>query len=342
MTQRYLERAWYFAGWTEHLAIGEAKEVVLCERSIAVYRTESGGVAAIANRCPHRFAPLHLGRVRGEVLECGYHGLQFGREGKCVFNPHTKTAGPNAAAVRAYPAVERYGAIWIWFSQDQVADASLIPDLSVLSSMPKTALNDLPTMKVRGNYELVVDNLFDPTHAEYLHPGTLGGSGELRNREPSLKVDGRTVEVAWFYEGVVAIPVFKNFVTDTRTYDTWMSTRWYAPGIVCVAGGVMPSGQPRDAGIWSLVYHILMPAEENVTTYDARGTRSFSVDDLKLTAMMDGVFQNAFNNEDKPMIEAQQRMLGGSDFGALKPALFPFDKPAVQVRRALEALRNAV
>ena len=56
----------------------------ILETPIALYRKADGGVVALHNRCPHRWAPLALGEVQGDDLVCPYHGLQFAPSGQCV------------------------------------------------------------------------------------------------------------------------------------------------------------------------------------------------------------------------------------------------------------------
>ncbi|MCA9771568.1 MAG: Rieske 2Fe-2S domain-containing protein [Myxococcales bacterium] len=46
-------------------------------KEIAVFRTRAGGVHAVANRCPHRGAPLADGIVAGGRVQCPYHGDDF-------------------------------------------------------------------------------------------------------------------------------------------------------------------------------------------------------------------------------------------------------------------------
>ena len=51
------------------------------------YRTESGNPAALLDRCPHRLLPLSKGTLKGDTIECGYHGLSFDCSGSCVRAP---------------------------------------------------------------------------------------------------------------------------------------------------------------------------------------------------------------------------------------------------------------
>ncbi|MGN5478147.1 Rieske 2Fe-2S domain-containing protein [Cupriavidus basilensis] len=49
----------------------------LLDEPIVFFRKSNGEVGALADRCPHRFVPLHLGRGDRRYDQCGYHGLQF-------------------------------------------------------------------------------------------------------------------------------------------------------------------------------------------------------------------------------------------------------------------------
>ena len=70
--------------------------------------------------------PLSLGRLEGDTLRCGYHGLRFDARGRCVEIPG-QTQIPPDAAIRAYPLVERFNWVWIWMGDPKRADPALIP-----------------------------------------------------------------------------------------------------------------------------------------------------------------------------------------------------------------------
>ena len=335
-----IRKAWYFACWSEELKPDQPREVKLLGNSIAVYRASSGAVHAIGNRCPHRFAPLHRGAVQGNTLECGYHGLRFGADGKCVFSPHHNGAVPGKIGVPAYAAAERHGAIWLWASAPEMADLSRIPDLSEIERCPHTAVGRIPTMDVRASYELLIDNLFDPTHADWVHFGVLG-DGLISGGRASIRQEGDMIEAEWFYEGQIIVPMLRSMAADGQSWDSWVSARWYAPSVVRFAGGIMPSGSSPEDGVLTAAYHIMVPVDDLECTYAVRTIRNNDLDNVSLTNMMVESSTYAFNHQDKPMIEAQQAMMNGQDFWGLKPALFPSDGPAVLVRRAIEGLAAA-
>ncbi len=123
----FLRNAWYCAGWAADLGAEPITRTYLNE-PVLLYRMRDGRAVAIGERCPHRFAPLHKGKLRDDCIECPYHGLRFDASGACVHNPHGDGAIPKAARVKAYPLVEQYGALWIWMGDPSLADESALID----------------------------------------------------------------------------------------------------------------------------------------------------------------------------------------------------------------------
>ena len=64
------------------------------DHSLVMYRRQDGQPVAIENACWHRLMPLSEGKIEGDNVACGYHGLVFNGEGRCVFMPSQKTINP--------------------------------------------------------------------------------------------------------------------------------------------------------------------------------------------------------------------------------------------------------
>ncbi|MDF3835394.1 Rieske 2Fe-2S domain-containing protein, partial [Cupriavidus basilensis] len=107
----FLKNTWYVACTPDELA-GKPLGRTICNEKMVLYRDSSGIVAALEDFCPHRGAPLSLGFVRDGQLVCGYHGLVMGRDGKCAAMTGQRVGG--FPSIRSYPAVERYGFVWVW------------------------------------------------------------------------------------------------------------------------------------------------------------------------------------------------------------------------------------
>jgi len=72
----FLKNVWYAAGHSETLESTPISRRI-CDEPIMFYRTGNGSISALHDRCPHRFVPLSAGKVEGDVVQCGYHGLRF-------------------------------------------------------------------------------------------------------------------------------------------------------------------------------------------------------------------------------------------------------------------------
>ena len=171
---RFLRNTWYVAMWSQDLKPGELQQRLILDEAIVLFRNASGQVAALLDRCPHRFVPLSLGKVcEGNSVQCPYHGLAFDATGVCVRNPNAEGRIPPALRVRRFPVVERHGAIWVWMG-DREADPALIPDFSVLDEEIGGQTIDRRWIRVAANYELMTYNILDISHTNTLHAGILG------------------------------------------------------------------------------------------------------------------------------------------------------------------------
>ncbi len=85
---------------------------------LVVWRAEDGAINVWENRCPHRGVRLSMGHHRGDVLQCQYHGWQFGSgDGACRFVPAHPDAAPPPVAVRTWPVEVRHGFVWTCLAQ---------------------------------------------------------------------------------------------------------------------------------------------------------------------------------------------------------------------------------
>ena len=93
---------------------------------IAVWRSASGQLAAWADRCPHRGMRLSHGFVRGEALNCIYHGWTYGADGGCTRIPaHPDLAPPATIRAVRFDCVQAGGLVWV----AALGTASAPPDL---------------------------------------------------------------------------------------------------------------------------------------------------------------------------------------------------------------------
>jgi phenylpropionate dioxygenase-like ring-hydroxylating dioxygenase large terminal subunit len=328
----WLENCWYQVAWQHELKAGNHLERTVLDRALLLFRDASGASKAILNRCPHRFAPLSAGTIEGGIVRCGYHGLAFDGSGRCVDNPHG--AITSALCVPAFPIVERHRAIWVWLGSGS-GELSQIPDLSFIDVSPETAriYGYLPTA---ANYQLLTDNIMDLSHADYLHPTSLGGM--MTTAKTSTKESNGAVTVEWLSNDCVAPPAFYSMVPPPSRADIWTQVVWKPPAVMVLGTGASIAGTARSPINEATTLHNITPATSVSSHYFFCSTRKFKVDDAQFTATLGELISNAFRTEDKPMLEKQQACMGTEDLFALKPALLKIDAGAVQARRILTRL----
>ncbi len=161
---------WYPLAWSREVKAGKALGVHFAGDPIVLFRTESGKVFALEDRCAHRQVPLHKGVVDGESLRCGYHGWTYDCSGQCVDVPYLgRERLPNG--VRAYPCEEAHGLIFVFPGDATLAAERPVPALASVGN------KDYKTRRfgraVKCHYSFMHENLMDMNH-QFLHRKQMG------------------------------------------------------------------------------------------------------------------------------------------------------------------------
>lgn len=333
------KNAWYVACTPDEI---EAKPLGrrICGEPIVFYRGPEGRAAAVEDWCPHRGAPLSLGRVVDGKLVCGYHGLEMGCDGKTIAMPGQRVRG--FPPVRAYAAVERHGFVWVWPGEAALADASRIPDLAWASD-PEWAFGG-GLYHVACEYRLMIDNLMDLSHETYVHASSIGQK-EIDEIAPTTKVVGDEVITSRFMHNVGAPPFWQlalrgNQLADDVPVDRWQVCRFTPPANVMIEVGVAHAGHggyDADAThkVSAIVVDFITPESETSIWYFWGMARHFKPEDEALTASIrEG--QRTIFGEDLQMLESQQKNLLAFPQRALLK--LNVDAGGVQARRILERL----
>lgn len=339
---RYLRNAWYVAAWSDDVAEGQLLGRTLLNEPVVLYRKSDGAVAALQDRCAHRFAPLHMGKiVHGDCVQCPYHGLEFNSSGTCVFNPHGAKNIPPRARVRSYPVTERHRAIWIWMGE-QPPDLSRVPDFSVLDDAPELHATKRDRITIRANYELVINNLLDLSHSSYLHDGTLSNATTVEC-DITLWQEGNDVIVERlarnadpFGLNAIAMPSVPERV------DRFTRIRWMAPSNLCLLTGICLPGTVPESGTGYHAIHMLTPESDRTTHYFFTAVRfNVMTEDDGLNAQIQDKISTmrrfAFEEQDAPIIEAQQLLIDAAQT-ELDPVLLAIDVGPVRYRKILQNL----
>lgn len=105
---------WVANGLSQDLPAQVVMQGVWQGQDLAIWRAVSGKISAWKDRCPHRGMRLSHGFVRGETLNCIYHGWVYGVDGGCRHIPaHPAMVPPASIKTESYVCHEQDGLIWI-------------------------------------------------------------------------------------------------------------------------------------------------------------------------------------------------------------------------------------
>jgi phenylpropionate dioxygenase-like ring-hydroxylating dioxygenase large terminal subunit len=335
----YVRNAWYPAAWSRDISRALTSRRIL-EQPVVLYRTGAGSVAALEDVCPHRLTPLSMGRLKGDMIECGYHGMTFDYHGQCVRIPGQANI-PRNATVRAYPVTERMGLAWIWMGDPALADPSLVYDLPQYRD-PHWSAVEGDALRIECHYLSLVDNLCDPAHVSFVHLSTLGNAeGEDIPVESKKLDDSRLVSWRWIINSP-AIPLFQKFGTFTGNVDRWHYYHYTAPSIAMIDFGsaLTGTGAPegaRDNCIQIYACHFITPVDTDTCIDHWLFVKNFATDEATSKAMVEQ-FRIAFD-EDKTILEAIHR--NEKAMRGRRPIRLAIDASPIRMRRMVETMIEA-
>lgn len=341
----YLRNAWYVAAWSDDIGDEAVIARTVMEEPIVLYRKTDGSVAAIADRCAHRFAPLSMGKVvGGDRIQCPYHGLEFDCTGACVRNPHGTKNIPPRARVKGYPVAERHKAVWVWMG-DAPADEAKVPDFGALDNVPELHTTKRDSITIKANYRLVIDNLLDLSHTSYLHEGILGNADTVES-EITAEQDGDDVVISRHATNSAPPGMFAQFWPNhPARVDKFTRMRWMAPSNLRLVTGICKMGASPETGTGYTAIHMLTPENERSTLYHFTAVRfGVKTTDEKLNRDLQkkiGEMRRfAFAEQDAPVIEAQQRVIENATM-PLDPMILAVDVGPVRYKRILDKMLQA-
>ena len=331
----FLRNCWYVAAMAEEVGDGLLARTILSQ-PLVLFRDGAGRAAALEDRCCHRQAPLHKGRLIDGNLECGYHGLTYDATGSCIRVPG-QVAIPPDAKVTSFPLVERYGWLWIWMGEAAVADEAMIPDFHWVTDAAWAGAGE--RLHLKADYQLLVDNLLDLSHLSFLHSTTIGTKAVAEIPATVTRRDDVVKLTRWVLDSPPP-PTFTKAAGLTENIDRWQIIEFVPPSFVRLDLGGAPAGTgapdgDRSQGIerWNL--NAITPETAQTTHYFWHECRNFRIDDAALTQLFYEQIHEAFM-EDMDMIEAQQSVLN-REF-PVPPVDINADNAPLQARRVVEHL----
>lgn len=162
---KYLRRFWHPVFIGSELRSGGVKPIRILGEDLTLYRGASGAPHIVARRCPHRGVHLSLGFVKGDQIQCAYHGWQFDADGRCVAQPAEQRPFCDRVKITSYPTREYLGLIFVYMGEGEP------PPLPRLADYEDEKLYDC---QIFGDiwpcsYFDLLENATDMAHTAFLH-----------------------------------------------------------------------------------------------------------------------------------------------------------------------------
>jgi len=301
---------WYVAGFSWEL---EEKPVArtLLNRHVVLFRLKDGSAAALEDRCCHRGLPLSFGTLESRGIRCGYHGLLFNGEGRCIEIPGQERI-PEKACVRSFPVEEQDQIVWIWMGSEEGA----APD----SSPPAYPWHNDARYEFRGDvyhyeapYYLIHDNLMDLSHLGYVHLATIGGNPTTHmTAEMRIEQTGDIVKVRRWMKDSIPPKTYTDAWPFAGKVDRWQEIEFDVTHLRIWTGAAEAGAEslenPERGGFHMRGLHGITPETDTTTHYfwtiasNHAGPEHRNIDTVfAQTAQTFG--------EDKVIVEAQHRNL---------------------------------
>jgi vanillate O-demethylase monooxygenase subunit len=312
MNESFPMNAWYAVAWDVELK-QELLARTVCNKKLVGYRKKNGTPVVLEDACWHRLLPLSKGRLRGDSLVCGYHGLEYNADGRCTFMPSQHTINPSAC-VKSYPAVEKYRFIWVWMGNPVLADPDAIPDMH-WNNDPLWA-GDGKMIEVKCNYRLIVDNLMDLTHETFVHAGSIGDQN-VAEAPFEVHHNQNNATVTRWMKGITPPPFWQGQLNKVMDYhgpvDRWQIINFVAPCTVNIDVGVAvantgaPQGD-RSQGVNGYVLNTMTPSTNQSCYYFWAFVRNYNLADQRNTVELREGVSRIFA-QDEAILEAQQQAI---------------------------------
>jgi 5,5'-dehydrodivanillate O-demethylase len=235
-----LRRYWQPVATVPELEAEPVLAVTILGENLALYRTESGELGLVAQRCPHRGASLAYGIPEQDGLRCPYHGWKFSAQGRCLEQPAEPpdSTFKERIQIPAYPVQEMGGLIWAYLGPDP---APLLPryDLFVRDDLDR----EIGITRLPCNWLQIMENSLDPVHLEYLHSTYMNYVLKRQGRPPASKTR---------HHERIAFDVFEFGITKRRLWE----------------------GESEDSDEWQVGHPILFP---NILSVGDGGNSQFQV-----------------------------------------------------------------
>ncbi|MFC6841593.1 aromatic ring-hydroxylating oxygenase subunit alpha [Xanthomonas theicola] len=247
---RALVNEWHVVAKTTEVTADQAFPCTLLGEKLVLWRS-AGTLLAWADHCPHRGAPLSLGRINNCRIACPYHGWEFDADARRVHVPaHPELTKAVDTPIRRFAVAERCGFVWVCIGEPR-GDIPRIPKFDD----PSFRKSYTGPYLFRANALRCIDNFIDATHFPFVHSGING-----RPEAPDTTIDYQVTE----HDGELQTSEFSVVQpdADARGIQLQVRYRYY-----CLAPTVAYSDKDTGSGEHWFTWAAVTPVDRDASKF---------------------------------------------------------------------------
>jgi phenylpropionate dioxygenase-like ring-hydroxylating dioxygenase large terminal subunit len=217
-----IKNQWYLACLQDELKRQNPLKKKIVGEELVVFKTESGKIGVMEDRCCHRNVNLSLGHVQGETIKCGYHGWEYNTQGACTCIPSLPDGEkvPRTVKIQAYPVQVKHQCVWVYIGDEALMDkAAAIPPMDELDQYPLVYNYHY----LDADLKLVAESLIDAYHINHVHRNSIKSfMGNLYGEEVDFNLDVQHSHMTGKYlrhnDGTIFEKFYFGFNRDIETH----------------------------------------------------------------------------------------------------------------------------
>lgn len=210
-----IPNSWYRVCFSKDLRPGEVKPLRYFNKDLVLFRTESGEACIFDAHCRHLGAHLgHGGEVKGEGIQCPYHGWIWDKGGQCNHVPYPHTGCNPSVKMGKWPVAELNGTIFTYYHSEGKAPTWEMPIFPEFYGGEWVSAIQMYKRNVKCSIQEIAENNSDTAHFSHLHGARFG-----KVLSESLELDGLLRTHIASYE--VRIPVISKLLGINEFHTTY-------------------------------------------------------------------------------------------------------------------------
>lgn len=186
-----IKNQWYAIYPSKKIKKGQVLSLRRLSLDLVLFRNQKGQLGAVMDRCSHRGAALSKGKVKGDCLQCPFHGLEFSIHGQTQFIPALGKANQKGLTrfnLQHFAVREAHDIIFLWYGDGQPSE-----NLPFFSDIDDSFTYSEIADHWKAHYSRAIENQLDVIHLPFVHHNTIGRGHKTLVNGPKVIFEDETL-----------------------------------------------------------------------------------------------------------------------------------------------------